>query len=180
MITGACIREGYNCSSSSSDSVTKSEGSSAQQVLHMTLISLLFSSSYSNWYVGVSHWRQIRYSGSLMRHKNTVLGVGGADGRGDESRLAGGVLDDRPVDVCIRGTCLHHHAEIIAFGDQRKEDLNRGVRERIRRKRKARHGDVPPGDSLQGEGKRGICLAEIDQADIGAEHIAERQAVQCS
>ena len=42
----------------------KSEMSSLPHVVHTTLTS--FSAlSYSNWYVGVSHCRQIRYSGSL-------------------------------------------------------------------------------------------------------------------
>lgn len=42
----------------------KSETSSAPQVLQIAVFSL--PSAYSNWYVGVSHCRQIRYSGSSL------------------------------------------------------------------------------------------------------------------
>lgn len=48
----------------------KSEGSSFPQVLHMIVVSLPLL--YSNWYVGVSHCRQIRYSGSSTAEKDST------------------------------------------------------------------------------------------------------------
>src|SRR6266550_2522169 len=124
----------------------------------MTVMSLPLSPSYSNWYVGVSHCRQMKYSGSLIGDKNTLLGstrqrlpLGRSDRRRDEARLARGILDDRGVDVGVGGAGFGDDVEIVAFYDQREEALNRSMGEGIGGSCHPRDRDIASGQTLQRE-----------------------------
>src|SRR6266849_832647 len=151
----------------------------------MTVMSLPLSPSYSNWYVGVSHCRQMKYSGSLISDKNTLLRspfeglrLSGSDRWRDEACLARGVLDDRGVDVGVGSGAFDDDIEVVALCDQRKEALNRSMGERVWRNRHAGDRDVASGQTLQRECERRRAIAEVDDADVGAEDVAEREVVQ--
>src|SRR3954451_12085498 len=111
--------------------------SSLPHVLQMIESSFPFGPN-SNRYVGVSHSRQMRYSGSSMGAKNTrcravesyvvLLAIarllrlrGGrrGDRRLDEVSLVRFVVDDRGVDVRVGRARLDQHGEIVALRDHR-------------------------------------------------------------